>query len=118
MSQIKGTMIALTAIHSGNSTVTMTRHGSTATIRNRIAGIPSQVFVDLGANVDTATITITDEIGAEVEQVVLSGVTAASNHTRNFGELTGTAAVGRLSSVLTNIGGGGTAVTVTVYIRQ
>ena len=111
MSQVKGTMITLSATHSGNGTVVMTRHGSTATIRQRVAGIPSGVFVDIGSA--TATVAINDEIGSSI----LNAVALTADATRNFGELTGTAAVGTISSVVTSYGGSGNLI-VFLYVRQ
>lgn len=113
MSQVKGTMITLEAVHSSNNTVVMTRKGRTATLRQRVAGIPSGVFVDLGAGVTTVDVALTDEIGS----TIMVATTFTADSTRNFGELTGTAAVGTISSVTTAISGG-TVTTVTLYVRQ
>ncbi len=113
MSQVKGTMITLEAIHSSNNTVVMTRKGSIATIRQRVAGIPSGVFIDLGSGVTSVDVAITDEIGSSILDVA----TYTADTTLNFGELNGTAAVGTVSSVTTAIAGG-TVVTVTLYVRQ
>jgi hypothetical protein len=109
---IERTMTALQATHSGDGAVVMAPLSAGAG-KNRVAGIPSGVLVDLGAGVTSADITITDENGLTIFS--RTGITADTTYP--FADMSSSGALGQLTSTLANVAGG-TAVIVTIYIRQ
>lgn len=112
MSQVENTMVAFRATHTANGTITMTRLGSAATLRERVAGIPAAANIDIGA-ITSADFTIQDEHGL----VAITETTLAANKRYRFSDFLVSGLIGQLSSIVANLSGSGTMV-VTIYIRQ